>query len=45
MKPYFDFPTMMSKKYKNIDKKIKKILHFNSIPPENELKGVYTLQK
>ena len=44
MKPYFDFPSMF-KKNKGLDKYMKKLLHFNSIPPKNELKGTRTLKK
>lgn len=44
MKPYYDFP-LMFKKEKKLNKYIKKLLHFNSIPPKNELERVNTLKK
>lgn len=45
MKPYYNYPAMIKKKYKNlISKNLKKILHCNSIPPENELESIYTLR-
>jgi ectoine hydroxylase-related dioxygenase (phytanoyl-CoA dioxygenase family) len=44
MKPYYDFPTMF-KKNKRLDKNMKKLLHFNSIPPKNEMQGTRTLKK
>lgn len=44
MKPYFNYPDMLGKKYKNkINSKIQKILHYNSIPPVSELKRINTL--
>ena len=44
MKPYFNFPDMLGKKYKEkINPKLQKILHYNSIPPVSELERVNTL--
>ena len=46
MKPYFDFPKMMGKKFaKKISKPIQKLLHYNSVPPINELKRTNTITK
>ena len=46
MKPYFDFPKMMGKKFSGkISKPIKKLLHYNSIPPINELIRSNTISK
>jgi len=46
MKPYFDFPKMMGKKFsRKISKPIKKLLHYNSIPPINELIRSNTITK
>ena len=44
MKPYYDFPSMFKNNNK-LDKKIKKLLHFNSTPPKSELKQTNTLTK
>ena len=44
MKPYYDFPNMFKKSSK-LSKHLKKLLHFNSIPPKNELERTYTLKK
>jgi hypothetical protein len=45
MKPYYNYPAMIKKIYNNsINKNLKKILHCNSIPPENELESIYTLR-
>ena len=46
MKPYFDFPKMMGKKFTNkISKPIQRLLHYNSIPPVNELERSNTVTK
>ncbi len=45
MKPYYNYPAMIQKRYKNsISKNLKKILHCNSIPPDSELESIYTLR-
>ncbi len=44
MKPYYDFPNMFKKNCK-LSKNLKKLLHFNSVPPKNELERTNTLQK
>lgn len=44
MKPYFNFPEMLGKKFKKkINHKLQKLLHYNSIPPTSELDRVNTL--
>ena len=46
MKPYFNYPAMLGKKYKKkMNKKIQKILHYNSMPPISELERINTLTK
>ena len=43
VKPYFQFNKFLKKK--KLSKTIKKILHFNSVPPLNYTKGIRTLIK
>lgn len=43
MKPYFDFPKMM--KNHKLSKTLKKLLHFNSLPPVNESIRTNTITK
>ena len=45
MKPYFRFPDMLKKNRNLINKKIKKILHFNSTPPLNDDERLHTVVK
>ncbi len=46
MKPYFDFPKMMGHKFaRQISKPLRKLLHYNSIPPINELERTNTVTK
>ena len=44
VKPYYDFPNIFSKS-KNIDNKVKKLLHFNSTPPGINDDRIYTVTK
>ena len=45
MKPYFNYPSMFKKNYrKKLSAKIQTLLHYNSIPPNNELERVNTLK-
>ena len=46
MKPYFNFPKMMGKKFASkVPKPVRKLLHYNSIPPVNELERTNTVTK
>tara|TARA_B110000305_G_C19407624_1_gene623667 strand:- start:242 stop:1015 length:774 start_codon:yes stop_codon:yes gene_type:complete len=44
MKPYYNFEKMFGKKFKSIDKKYQKLLHYNSTPPKNHNIRVHTLK-
>lgn len=46
VKPYYDYIKMFgSSKINGMNKKIKKLLHFNSIPPKNDDVRTQTLTK
>ncbi len=44
MKPYFNYEKMMGKKFSNLSKQVKKILHFNSTPPISHKERIGTLK-